>query len=85
MDPLQILRDECLNALSNYTQQAQKTCALLGDMEGNALSLDLLLAIIAQTQAEDEIQKSYKVLRQRLFNLLIGNAMDCESSRPMER
>ena len=81
MDTLQVLRNECMSALSNYTHQAQKTCALLGNMEGNALSLDRLLAIIAHTQAEDEIQKSYMELRRRLFRLLIGGAMDCESSR----
>lgn len=85
MSPIQVLRDECINALSNYTHQAQKTCALLTEREVNSLSLDRLLAIIAQTQAEDEIQKSYIALRQRLFSLLIGSAIDCESSRSIER
>jgi hypothetical protein len=83
MSPIQVLRDECMSTLSNYTHQAQKTCALLTEREVNSLSLDRLLAIIAQTQAEDEIQKSYIALR--LFSLLIGSAIDCESSRSIER
>jgi hypothetical protein len=66
----QLLRDKCLNALSNYVRQAQRTCDLLGDIEGNALSLGRLLAILVQTQAEDEAQQSYIALRQRLFNVL---------------
>jgi hypothetical protein len=78
----QLLRDECLNALSNYVRQAQKTCALLGGMEEDSLSLDQLLAILAHTQAEDEIQKSYMVLRQRLFDLSIGAELhDPESQK----
>jgi hypothetical protein len=77
----QLLRDECLNALRNYVCQAQRTCELLGDVEGNALSVDRLLAILAQTQAEDEVQQSYMVLRQRLFDVLHGTEFhDPESS-----
>src|SRR4029077_18968399 len=70
MTKRQALRDECLNALANYARQAQKTCELLGDLQGNAPSLDRLLAILAQTQAEDQVQESYMVLRQRFFGLL---------------
>jgi hypothetical protein len=68
----QVLCDECLYVLSNYVRQAQRTCELLGDLKGDALTLDQLLAILAQAQAEDEIQKSYMVLRQRLVGLLFG-------------
>jgi hypothetical protein len=78
----QFLRDECLKALGNYVCQAQKTCELLGDVESNALSVDRLLAILAQTQAEDEVQQSYMVLRQRLFDVLQGaEFQDSESLR----
>jgi hypothetical protein len=78
----QRLRDECLNALSSYVLHAQKTCELLGDIETNSLSLERLLAILACTQTEDETQKMYMVLRQRLFDGLIGNALqDSESFR----
>jgi hypothetical protein len=66
----QLLRDKCLNALSNYMRQAQKTCELLGDIEGDALSLDRLLAILEQTQVEDKVQQSYMELRERLFDVL---------------
>ena len=66
----QLLRDHCLNALGNYMRQAQKSCELLGDIEGNEPSVDRLLAILEQTQAEDEVQESYLLLRQRLFDVL---------------
>ena len=82
MTERQRLRDECLNALSNYVLQAQKTCELLGDIETNSLSLERLLAILAYTQSEEETQKIYMVLRHRLFDGLIGNALqDSESFR----
>jgi hypothetical protein len=68
MTQLQSLRDECLAALGNYASQAQKTCELLGEMEGRATSLDRLLAVVAQTQLEDEVQHLYLELRQRLFD-----------------
>jgi hypothetical protein len=78
----QLLRDECLNALSNYVFQAQKTCELLGDIEGNSPSIDHLLAILAHTQMEDETQKIYMVLRHRLFDGLMGQPLqDSESFR----
>jgi hypothetical protein len=76
----QILRDECLNALSNYIRQAQKTCALLSNGEDQSLSLERLLAILAHTQAENDIRKSYIELRQRLFHVLIGNGHNSGSS-----
>ena len=66
------LRDQCLNALSNYMHQAQKTCELLGDLESETLSIERLLAILEQTQLEDEVQQSYMALRQRLFEVLSG-------------
>jgi hypothetical protein len=68
----QLLRDECLSALLNYVRQAKKTCELLGEIEGNSLLLERLLAILAQTQAEDKVQQSYMALRQRLFDMSIG-------------
>jgi hypothetical protein len=78
----QLLRDECLSALLNYVRQAKKTCELLGEIEGNSLSLERLLAILAQTQAEDEVQQSYMELRQRLFDMSIGTELrDSESAR----
>ena len=81
MTERQLLRDKCLNALSNYMLQAQKTCELLGDIEGNALSLDRLLAILEQTQVEDEVQQSYMALRERLFDVLNeSNLQDSKSS-----
>lgn len=70
MIQLQLLRDECLTALGNYARQAQKTCELLGGIEGTVPSMDRLLAILAQTEAEDKVQKEYLVLRQRLFDVL---------------
>jgi hypothetical protein len=78
----QVLRDECLQALLDYVRQAQGTCELLGNIEGTSLPLDRLLAILEHTQAEDEILKSYMVLRQRLFDVLIGTELhDGGSSR----
>jgi hypothetical protein len=77
----QLLRDECLKALSNYVRQAQKTCELLGDLEGNSLSLGRLLSLLAHTQAEEEIQKVY-ALRQRLFDGLIATELHESDSSP---
>jgi hypothetical protein len=78
----QVLCDECLTALANYARQAQKTCELLGDIQDNAPSLDRLLAILEQTQAEDQVQESYMILRQRLFDVLNETAfLDSESPR----
>ena len=70
MTKRQLLRDHCLNALGNYVRQARKTCELLGDIECNGPSVDRLLAILEQIQAEDEVQGSYLLLRQQLFDVL---------------
>ena len=53
MIQLHCLCDKCMTALENYTQEAQKTCGLVGELEDNPLSLDRSLAILAQTQVED--------------------------------
>jgi hypothetical protein len=65
---IQVLREECVAALGHYAREAQKTCELLGDMEGTAPSLDQLLSASAQTQCEDNALESYLLLRQRLFD-----------------
>jgi hypothetical protein len=70
MPQLHSLRDKCLTAFGSYAQQAQRTCLLLGDLEGNSDPLDRLLAILAQTQAEDQAQAAYLLLRQQLFEAL---------------
>lgn len=80
MSPDQVLREECLNALSNYVRQAQKTCELLSSAEDQSLSLERLLVILAHNQAENDIRKSYIELRQRLFHVLIGNGHNSGSS-----
>jgi hypothetical protein len=63
------LRDKCLTAFGNYAQEAQKTCALLGDLE-NPDSLDRLFAILEQMQVEEQAQTGYLLLRQQLFEML---------------
>jgi hypothetical protein len=70
---LQVLREECLTALAQYAREAQKTCELLGDVEGTAPSLDQLLSVSAQTQCEDNALESYMLLRQRLFDAWNGS------------
>jgi hypothetical protein len=71
MSTLQCLRDQCITAFQNYAQEAQKTCGLLGDLENSSEpALDRLLAILAQTQVEDQAQETYVLLRQRLFEVL---------------
>jgi hypothetical protein len=70
---LQVLREECLTALAHYAHEAQKTCELLGDIEGAAPSLDQLLSVSAQTQCEDNALESYMLLRQRLFDAWNGS------------
>jgi hypothetical protein len=70
MAQLHCLRDQCLAAFGNYAQEAQKTCGLVGDLEESSLPLDRLLAILAQTQVEDQAQEAYLLLRQRLFQVL---------------
>lgn len=82
MTERKLLRNECLNALSSYLLQAQKTCELLSDTEDKPLSLGRLLAILVQTQAEDDCWASYVALRQRLFNELIdAEVHDSEPSQ----
>jgi hypothetical protein len=71
MSTLQCLRDQCLAAFGNYAQEVEKTCGLLGDLEDSSVpALDRLLAILAQTQSEDQAQEAYVLLRQELFKLL---------------
>lgn len=70
MPQLHCLVDKCLTAFGSYTQEAQKTCALLGELEDGPASLDQLLAILEQTQVEDQAQEAYCLLRQQLFELL---------------
>lgn len=71
MSTLQCLRDQCLTAFGNYAQEAQRTCTLLGDLEDSSLpALDRLLAILAQTEVEDQAQEAYLHLRQQLFKVL---------------
>jgi len=71
---IRLLREECLAALSHYAREAQKTCELLGDIEGTAPTLDQLLSVSAQTQCEDNALESYLLLRQRLFDAWNGSA-----------
>jgi len=71
---IQLLREECLAALEHYAHEAQKTCELLGDVEGAAPSLDQLLSVSAQTQCEDNALESYLLLRQRLFDAWNGSS-----------
>jgi len=73
MIQLQSLREECLAALANYAREAQKTCELLGEIEDTTPSLDRLLSVSAQAQAEDNALKSYLVLRERLFEAWNGS------------
>jgi hypothetical protein len=73
MPQLHCLLDKCLTAFGNYTQEAQKTCVLLGKLEDGPASLDQLLAILEQTQVEDHAQEAYCLLRQQLFELLGNN------------
>lgn len=70
MPELHCLRDKCLTAFGNYAHEAQKTCELLGDVEESSDPLGWLLAILAQTQAEEHAQAAYLLLRQELFEVL---------------
>jgi hypothetical protein len=81
----QVLREACLNALSNYVRQAQRTCELLSNAQDQSLSLEQLLAILAHTQIENDIQKSYIELRQRLFHVLIRNGHNSGSSQAVSK
>jgi hypothetical protein len=71
---IQVLREECLAALGHYAREAQKTCELLGEIEGAAPSLDQLLSVSAQSQCEDNALESYLLLRQRLFDAWNGSS-----------
>jgi hypothetical protein len=78
----ELLREECLKAFQNYVEQAGKTCGLLGDLEDKSVPLNRLLALLAQTQAEDQAQKAYVLLRQQLFEVLEpSQAVDIEPAR----
>jgi hypothetical protein len=71
---IQVLREECLTALRHYAREAQRTCELLGEIEGAAPSLDQLLSVSAQSQCEDNALESYLLLRQRLFDAWNGSS-----------
>ena len=66
----EVLREKSLNAFQHYAEEAGKTCGLLGDLEDKSMPLDRLLALLAQTQAEDQAQEAYLLLRQQLFEVL---------------
>ena len=70
MPQIQSLYDMCVKAFGNYAQEAQKTCELLCNLEGNPDPLDRLLAVMEQTQIEDQVQRTYLLLRQQLFDTL---------------
>jgi len=70
MTTREVLREKCLNAFQHYAEEAGKTCGLLGDLEDKSMPLDRLLALLAQTQAEDQAQEAYLLLRQQLFEVL---------------
>lgn len=70
MPQLHSLRDKCLTAFGRYTLEAQKTCALLGELEDGPASMDQLFAILEQTQVEDQAHGAYVLLRQQLEELL---------------
>ena len=74
MTQIQLLCEECLAALGHYAREAQKTCELLGEIEGTAPSLDQLLSVSAQSQCEDNALESYMLLRQRLFDAWNGSS-----------
>ncbi|HZP33808.1 MAG TPA: hypothetical protein VFB23_10650 [Candidatus Acidoferrales bacterium] len=65
-----ILRDNCLAAFGKYAQEAQKTCGLLSELGKDPAPMERLLAILAQTQAEDQAHEAYLLLRRRLFEFL---------------
>jgi hypothetical protein len=70
MAHLHPLCDKCLSAFGNYAQEAQKTCGLLGELGDSSVTLEKLLAILAQTQVEDQAQEAYQLLRHQLFEVL---------------
>jgi hypothetical protein len=72
MIQVQRLREECLIALDSYAREAVKTCGLLDDIEGTTPTLDQLLSVSAQGQAEDNALQAYLLLRQRLFDAWNG-------------
>lgn len=74
------LRNECLSAFEKYVHEAQKTCALLGELKNRSISLDQLLAILAQTQTENRTHETYLQLRQQLFELV--EAMEVAQKSP---
>lgn len=80
------LLDKCLIALANYAQEAQKTCGLLGDLEDSSDPLDRLLAILAQTQVEDQAQQAYLLSRQQLFDVLANlKSLDHDQIEPLRQ
>lgn len=86
MTHLHPLRDKCLSAFGNYAHEAQKTCGLLGKLEDSSVTLDRLLAILAQTQVEDQAQEAYQLLRHQLFEVLgdrILKPLDRDQTKPL--
>lgn len=72
MIQVQRLREESMIALDSYAREAQRTCELLDHIEGTTPTLDQLLSVSAQTQAEENALQAYLLLRQRLFDAWSG-------------
>lgn len=78
MIQVQRLLEECTVALDSYARQARRTCELLDHTEGTTPTLDQLLSVSAQTQAEDDALQAYLLLRQRLFDAWSGTRCERE-------
>ena len=81
---VQFLHNKCITALKNYACEAQKTCDLLGAKDSAAPSLDRLLSICAQTQAENSAHELYVALRSRLLEELHGSGLSNSPRNPAE-
>jgi hypothetical protein len=63
------LKRECNSALQAYTDQARKTCSMLGMSKGEPLGSNDLRKIMQQRSAENEAHRRYMEIRERLFEI----------------
>jgi hypothetical protein len=64
-----VLVRECGDALKLYMAEAEKTCAMLNECKGKRLETSDEQRIMAQRATENEAQRRYLRVRERLFEV----------------
>jgi hypothetical protein len=63
------LHGQCAEALQEYVAQAEKTCAMLRNLESKPQGATELKRIMVQRSRENEAHRKYMVIRERLLEI----------------